>query len=296
MRTYRLSLLAALVALATVAAGFLLFAPATAPAAAGGAITARGTGCTGRTPPRWRHVVVLVMENHGYSQVIGHPSYTNSLATACGLATDYHGVGYPSLPNYLAITGGSTFGVTNDGPPAVHRIGALSIFGQVSSRSLEEGMRGNCSTVNRNLYAVKHNPEAYYTAIGSQCRRRDVPLTSPPDLSAAYTFITPNLCHDTHNCPVATGDSFLRRFVPTLLKTPQYRAGNTAIFLTWDTDDRQQGNRIATVVIAPSVRPGTRDGSAYTHLSLLRTTEEMLGVRPLGHAAVARSMRAGMHL
>ena len=252
--------------------------------------------CTGRAPSRWHHVVVVVMENHGYRQVIGHSPFVDSLSRACGLATNYVGVAYPSLPNYLAMTGGSTFGVHDDGSPAAHPITAPSIFGQVQSRSLQEGMSGTCSSVNAHRYAVKHNPQAYYTPVRSQCRQRDVPLVASPDLSAAYTFITPNLCHDTHDCPLAAGDAFLRGFLPKLLNTGQYRAGDTAIFLTWDSDDRGQGNHIATVVIAPSVRPGTRDGTAYNHYSLLRTTEQMLGVPALGNAARATSMRTGMHL
>ncbi|MGH3497334.1 MAG: alkaline phosphatase family protein [Nocardioidaceae bacterium] len=257
---------------------------------------AAGADCTGGPPPQWLHVVVVVMENHGYSQVIGHSPYVDALATACGLATSYHGVSYPSLPNYLAMTGGSTFGVRDDGSPSVHPINAPSIFGQVDSRSLEEGMRGNCSSSGGNLYAVKHNPQAYYTPIHNQCLQRNVPLGSSPDLSAAYTFITPNLCHDTHNCPLSAGDSFLSGFVPALMRTPQYQAGNTAIFVTWDTDNRHEGNHVATLVVAPSVRPGTKDATAYNHYSLLKTVEQMLGVPELGAAAGATSMRGGMHL
>lgn len=283
-------------AAAVVGVGVAVLAFLGGPATARAAKAAVGTGCSGARAPHWRHVVVVVMENHGYSQVIGHSPYVDSLARACGMATNYHAVSYPSLPNYLAMTGGSTFGVRDDKPPAAHPIGAPSIFGQVQSRSLEEGMRGNCSSVNGHLYAVKHNPQAYYTSLGSQCRQRDVPLSQTPNLSAAYTFITPNLCHDTHSCPLSTGDAFLRGFVPRLLATAQYRAGDTAIFLTWDSDDRHEGNHVATLVVAPSVRAGTRDGTGYNHYGLLVTTEQMLGVPALGNAAGATSMRAGMHL
>ncbi len=265
------------------------------PAAATGTLSARRP-CTGAAPPHWRHVVVVLMENHSYRQVIGHSRYVDSLAHVCGLATNYHGITYPSLPNYLALTGGSTFGVRDDKSPAAHRIYRASIFSQVDSRSLQEGMPSNCASSGGYRYAVKHNPHAYYVRIHRQCLQRDVPLGASPNLSAGYTFITPDLCHDTHDCLLRIGDMFLRGFIPKLLDTAQYQAGNTAIFLTWDTDNRHEGNHVATVVIAPSVRPGTRAGIAYTHYSLLRSTEQMLGVPALANAASARSMRAGMHL
>ena len=81
--------------------------------------------CVGAAAPAtYSHVVVVLMENKSYDQIIGSPSapYIKALASKCGLATQYHGVGYPSLPNYLAITGGSTFGIKDDGPPASHPI------------------------------------------------------------------------------------------------------------------------------------------------------------------------------
>jgi len=292
----RQSLFAGLAAAAAVTTAAVGLAFSGAPAAAKVARSAAGTSCAGAAVPRWRHVVVVVLENHGYTQVIGHSPYLDSLAHACGLATNYHAVSYPSLPNYLAMTGGSTFGIGDDKPPSSHPIHAPSIFGQVASRSLEEGMRGTCSSTNGHLYAVKHNPQAYYVPIAKECRQNDVPLGSAPDLSAAYTFITPNLCHDTHNCSLKAGDRFLSAFIPQLVHSAQYRAGNTAIFLTWDSDDRHQSNHVATLVIAPSIRGGTRDPHQYSHYSLLLTTEQMLGVPAIANAANARSMRPGMHL
>ena len=94
-----------------------------------------------------------------------------------------------------------------------------------------------------------------------------------------------------HTCSVATGDAWLERFMPTIFASAQYRAGRTAVFLTWDeTDDSE--NRIATLVMAPSVPGGTINRSRFNHYSLLRTTQELLGLRPfLGRAATARSMR-----
>src|SRR5256884_9210037 len=68
------------------------------------------------TVPAFNHIFTIVMENHSYGQIIGSGSapYINSLAAKYGLATNYFAVAHPSLPNYLALTGGSTFGITSD--------------------------------------------------------------------------------------------------------------------------------------------------------------------------------------
>lgn len=68
------------------------------------------------------HVFVIMMENHGYSQIIGNPAapYTNQLAESANLATNYFAVGHPSLTNYLEVVGGSNFGVLNDNSPDWH--------------------------------------------------------------------------------------------------------------------------------------------------------------------------------
>jgi len=87
---------------------------------------------------------------------------------------------------------------------------------------------------------------------------------------------------------MAAGDLWLSQIVPGVLDTPEYRSGTTALFVTWDEADGGAAQHIATLVVAPS----TQDATAYTHYSLLRTTEEMLGLAPLANAAHPTSMRA----
>lgn len=280
--------------------------PAASPAVwPGGTQAAAVQPCRGTAKPAWQHVVWVWMENKGYASVIGSPAapYINSLAKECGLATNYRGVSHPSLPNYVAATSGSTHGITDDAPPAKHPLAGPSIFSQTGSagwRSYQESMPGRCNrTATGPLYAVKHNPAAYYTRIGSICQTHDVPLTYPIDLSARFTFVTPNQCSDMHNCSVATGDRWLAGFVPKVLATAQYRSGTTLLFITWDENDgphHAAGNQVATLIVAPSVRPGARSGTDYTHYSLLRTTEEVLGLPLLGSAASANSLRADFGL
>jgi hypothetical protein len=282
--------------------GLRLFGPrpATGTTPPGGGVSGRpssATPCgTARRPPAWQHVVWVVMENTGYSGIVRAPGapYLNQLAGKCGLATNFFAETHPSLPNYIAMTSGSTQGITDDADPSAHPLSVPSIFSQLDRdwRSLQESMTDNCAAKSSGLYAVKHNPAAYYRNVA--CAAQDVPLADPPDISARFTFITPNLCNDMHDCSVAKGDAWLARWVPKMLDSSQYRSGTTAVFITWDEDSGP--NQIATLVIAPSTPRGTRSATTFNHYSMLRTTEEMLGLPPLGEASKAASMRSAFHL
>jgi phospholipase C len=242
--------------------------------AAPDAITSHGPCGLQSTPPaRWEHVIWIWMENESYDQVIDTASarYLTQLAHACGVATNYAAVSHPSLPNYIAATSGSTWGIADDAAPVAHPIARPSIFSQVraaglSWRSYEESMPSNCDLSSAGTYAVKHNPADYYTSMRAQCKRWDVPmgtLLSGPFTSAlrsgglpSYTFVTPNLCDDMHDCSVATGDAWLRRWVPTIVASESYRSGTTAVFITFD--EGNGSNKVATVVVAPSTPSGSR--------------------------------------
>jgi hypothetical protein len=252
-------------------------------------------GSTATRPATYDHVVWVVMENEAYPSIIGASSapYINQLAHQCGSASQFYSEGHPSLATYIAMTSGSMQGITDDNPPSSHPLNVPSIFSQVSGswRSLQESMPSNCLLANSGLYAVRHDPAAYYTNIRTACASLDVPLASTPDLAARFTFVTPNLCHDMHDCSVATGDAWLSSFLGKVFSSSQYAAGRTAVFVTWDEDDGSHGNHIATLVAAPSVVPGTVSSSTFNHYSMLRTTEEMLGLGLLGNATSAASMR-----
>src|SRR5579884_3564 len=264
----------------------------------GGSISV-GAPCGVMSSATYKHVVVIVMENHNYGRLIGASDapYINQLASECGLATNYSAVSHPSLPNYLALTAGSTFGITDDKNPSGHPLGSSSIFSQLGSnwRALDESMPSNCYASDSGTYVAHHNPAAYYTSVASSCKSLDTPLGSTPDLSAAFTFITPNQCDNMHDCAVSSGDNWLKAFVPKLIQSPQYQAANTVIFVTWD-EGSSSDNQVVTEVIAPTVTPGLKVGTPFTHYSLLRTSEELLGLPLLGNAANAASMRSGFGL
>ena len=287
--------------------------------AAGGAIppgaSSRSPCGTARHPQPVQHVVWIWMENTGFDGIVGNRAapFLNGLAAECGLATGYQAVAHPSLPNYIAATSGDTWGIADDAPPAAHPLRVPSIFDQLTRagrtwRSYEESMPSNCALDSAGLYAVKHNPAAYYIRSRGACARWDVPLGtlgSGPfrsDLRAgrlpSFSFVTPNLCNDMHDCPTAAGDRWLSRWVPLILSAPDYRAGTTVVFVTFD-EAEDGSNRVATIVVSPATPRGTTSALAFTHYSLLKTTEQLLRLPvALGHAAApsTASMRRAFRL
>src|SRR6266571_3927350 len=120
------------------------------------------------------HVFLIVMENRDYPEAISG-SYTTKLAGQYGVATNYHGVAHPSLPNYLAITSGSTWGITDDGFHALPAggLGSQLTAAGITWRAYMEGMAGDCLRSGY-PYALKHNPFPYF---GSTCPRQVVPFS-----------------------------------------------------------------------------------------------------------------------
>lgn len=252
---------------------------------------------TGAAPVK--HIVVVMEENHGYGQIIGSSAapYINSLATTYGLATDYHAITHPSLPNYLALTTGTTgqgAAKSSDCLPALCPQGEPSIFSQLGTnwRGYAESMPTACNKSNAGPYAPKHNPAVYFPNLGS-CRTDDKPL---PDLATAslgaYTMVTPNLNDDMHDGSVAQGDLWLKNRLPALLRNPAYADGSTVVFVVWDEGT---ANHVACLVISPKVH-GVRSGTRFDHYSLLATVEDLLGLPQLGAAKGATSMRSAFGL
>jgi hypothetical protein len=268
--------------------------------------TAGPCGVAASAPSTYQHVVWIWMENHNWQQVLGDPSaapYETRLAHQCATATHYSSVGSPSLPNYLGATSGDTWGIRDDADPSSHHLTVDNLFRQVrtaggTERSYEEAMASPCQQGSGGTYAVRHNPAAYYTGNNDRtaCAADDLSLNAlAADLAAGtlptFAFVTPDLCHDTHDCSVATGDTWLATWVPRILASAAYRQGSTAVFVMWD-----EYTPMPNLVIAPSVPPGVVSGAAFDHYSLLRTTEQLLGLPPLGRAATATPLRDAFRL
>src|SRR5438874_4377597 len=185
--------------------------------------------------PNPAHVFVIVMENATLATALRSPT-VERLAAKYELATHYNAVSHPSLPNYLAMTSGSTWGITDDGYHALPAggLGAQLTAAGISWRAYMEGMTSGACLSNTALYAVKHNPFAYY---GGRCPAQVVPFTQfSRDISGSvprFVWITPNMCHDGHDCSTATADAWLAQTVPTILATKAWKEGGV-LFLTWD--------------------------------------------------------------
>ncbi|MGI8863014.1 MAG: alkaline phosphatase family protein [Solirubrobacteraceae bacterium] len=248
------------------------------------------------------HIAVVVMENEEYGDIVGSRStpYINSLARRYGLATQMYAIRHPSLPNYLALTGGSTHGIDSDCTdctvPGTGLAGQLQASG-VSWRAYMEDMPSSCFTgAGAGGYAKKHDPFVYYTGVSGNpalCAKvvpfpmlaRDEASNSLP----AFTWITPNLCHDMHDCDPATGDRFLARTIPPLLRALGPRG---LLLLTWDegsSDDGccrlASGGHVAMIVAGPVARAGARLRTPTDHYSVLQTIEDLFGLPRLGGAA-----------
>jgi phosphatidylinositol-3-phosphatase len=252
-----------------------------------------GFAVNSRRLPAFSHVVVIVMENKECGDVIGNrrAPFLNTLASRYALATSYFAIRHPSLPNYLALTGGSTFGIASDCTAC--RVRATNLVDQLERAGLSwkaymEGLPRPCyrgAVAGR--YAKKHNPFVYYDDVVSNPARcsRVVPLANlRSDLDSgelpAFSWITPDSCHDMHDCGVAAGDRFLAGLVPRLLRAIGPKG---VLFITWDEGESDSvrgccgtavGGRVATIVAGPLARTGVAVGVPYDHYSLLRTIED----------------------
>jgi hypothetical protein len=251
-----------------------------------------------------RHVVMILEENHNATAAIGGMPYMKGLgSTYAHDWTSYSAITHPSLPNYLALTGGSTFGHTNDCGTSTSgcMVSANNIYHQAEAaggwRQLSESMPTPCDSKNASPYVVHHAPAPFYTdLVQSDCNANDVNLnaSSVPALSAGFTFVTPNLNDDAHNGSLSGADAWLKRVVPQMMNQGSYTDGSTLIEIVFD-EGSSGNNHVSLVLINPALRGKTLT-SAYNHYSLLRLNEELLGQSLLGSAAHATDMRSVLGL
>lgn len=238
------------------------------------------------------HVFVIVMENTGLGRALRSQPVAR-LASTNALATNYHAVARPSLPNYLALTSGSTWGITDNGYyslPAAADLGAQLTTAGVSWRAYMEGMTADAGCMRSPYpYALKHNPFAYY---GGACPSNVVPIeTLDADLDAAtpsFVWITPGLCHDGHDCTLDVAGAWLDDTVSRIVSSDAWRSKGV-LFIVWDEGDGGDTNLVPLIVL-------TRDATAmsvatpYDHYSLLATIEDLFGLPRLGAAATAQPL------
>ena len=256
-----------------------------------GLVQAHATRAHAQGVPTYDHVFVIVMENKSYGEIIGSSQapYINSLLSSGALGASYYGVTYPSLPNYLALTGGSTFGISSDCTSCwVSASNIGDALEQVGStwRAYMEGMPSPCYVGDYYPYALKHDPFVYYNDIrdnGTRCDAHVVPYGQlAADLTSTATtpnfgFITPDMCDDMHDCSIATGDSWLQSQVPAILGSPAFTTQRSLLAITWDEDDFTTVNQVPLILLGSGVRAGYASSVAFNHYSLLNLIESARG-------------------
>lgn len=257
-------------------------------------------------------VLVVVEENRSVTDTLVAMPYLRSLADAHGRTGSYHAVAHPSLPNYLAIAGGNTSGITDDEEPAAHPLSGQSIFDRaiVAGRHAAvyaDGMAEPCQTVARDQYVPRHNPWTYFSDGDSRarCRQADVPAGTL-DAGALHDavqggslpevgLLVPDLCHDGHDCPAGSADDYLRGWLRQIMHGPDYTSGHLAVVVTFDEDDRTGDNTVLTTVASQHTNHVV-DAAPLSHYSLYRLLARMADVPVTGAPAAAVSMDVGFGL
>lgn len=251
-------------------------------------ITVAPTASPSPTPRPAPRVFVIVMENTGLDRALRSASI-GALAKRYALFTNYHAVSRPSLPNYLAMTSGSTWDIADDAYHALPTtgLGAQLTAAGVTWRAYMEGMTAAGCMRSPYPYALKHDPFAYY---GGACPANVVPFeTLGADLNAAapsFVWITPGLCHDAHDCAIDEAGAWLDDQVSRIVSSKAWNE-RAALFIVWDEGDGGDAN-LVPLIVATSHGLGGQFASAYDHYSLLATIEDVFHLPRLGAAVNAK--------
>lgn len=260
------------------------------------------TAPTGTAP--FTKVLLVVLENHSRQKALAGMPLLAKRAEQVAVATRSYAVTHPSLPNYLAIAGGSTFGVRDDRPPSRHRISGQSVFGQVltsggTARTYAEGMSQDCQTTDRGRYAVRHNPWAYFVDERAACLRHDVPAGTTTrgqlhdDLAAGrlptFGLLVPDVCNDAHDCSLRTADRWLDSWLDVVTAGDDFRLGRLLVVVTFDEDDHDAGNHILTVLLHPRLQHESI-GARFDQYAVSGLVSRLAGAPPLRRAASATDL------
>jgi hypothetical protein len=259
------------------------------------------TTANSTTLPVPDHIVILIEENHGYSQVIGSSSapYINALANdpMSTLFTQMYGVEHPSQPNYLDLFSGGNQGVTNNNVPLAHfttanlakeLLNAGQTFISFSQNLPSVGYDGASS----GKYMRKHNPVTNWMGTGTN----QVPSTLNQPFSAfpsdfnnlpTVSFVIPDQDYDMHDGSIATADTWFHNNLDAYVQWA--KTHNSLFILIFDEDDGNYNNRIPMIFTGPMVKSGTLS-TTYNHYNVLRTIEDMYGTTHAGNAASASSI------
>jgi len=267
-------------------------------------------------PPRPDHVLIVIEENHAFSQIIGNPDapYINSLATSGANFTNCYGITHPSQPNYLQFFSGSNQGVTDNTAPApgspffTPNLASNLIAAGATFVGYSEDLPAVGSTVDTNLdYWRKHNPWVNWQSDPPGLNQLPSALNRPyfsagttpvaffgdlgvnPDFAVLpdLTIVVPNQQNDMHDGTIDMADTWLMTHVKPYV---DWCASHNSLFiLTWDEDNSAGRNRIPTLFVGPMIVPGQYP-QTYTLHNLHRTVADMFDAASAGSAAQCRPM------
>lgn len=230
-------------------------------------------------PPKYDHVVVVVMENHSFKQIaqLGAAPYLQKLARNGALFDNSHGVAHPSQPNYLALFSGSTHGVRDDG---FHEFAAPNLADRLHAAG--KAFAGYAEAGSPR----KHNPwESFADASGTGKSLTEFPRDYAR--LPAVSFVMPSLANDMHDGTIAQADTWLKVHLGAYANWS--RKHNSLLIVTFDEDDYRLENRIFTVLYGAGIKPG-RYAEKIDHYTLLRTIEDIEGVAPLGTTVIRKAI------
>ncbi|MDQ1479436.1 MAG: hypothetical protein QOI44_297 [Actinomycetota bacterium] len=263
------------------------------------------------TPAARQKVVVFSFENRTWSGVGGTQfqgmPYLNSLAKQCSTFADYTepNTSQNSASQYVAQMAGSNANtVLNDcNPSATCQSTQDNVFRQARiaglvPRSYVEGATAGCSASGN---AAKHIPALYYFGTYTDagvthsdhdfCNQEVVPYSQfNPNALPDFSFVTPTLCNDGHDCPNSTVDTWASANVQAVLNSAAYKAGQVTVFVWYDED-----HPVPNMQIGLHVTAGVKT-TPVDYGSTLRAWEDLLGAPYIGRAASATDMRLAANI
>jgi acid phosphatase len=272
----------------------------------GGTTTSGGGGSTPGSFPQFGHVVLVMEENHGYSDVIGNPTmpYFNSLITKYGLATQYYANIHPSIGNYFMLTTGqivttddSFTGTVSDDNIVRDLLTAGKTWKSYAESLPSVGYTGG----DVYPYAKRHNIFAYFTDVvnSSSEVKNLVPFSQfASDVSSGqlpnFSFVVPNLLNDAHDGILPMADFWLQQNIPALLNSSTFQKDGL-LMIVFDeaggNDSTHGGGHVAAVIVSPKAKAGYQSTTLYQHQSTLRLILQGLGISSYpGAAAQAPNM------
>lgn len=258
--------------------------------------------------PTFSHVVLVVEENHSFSDVIGNSSmpYLNSLVSQYGLATQYFANGHPSMPNYLMLTTGEmesfddNFAGTISDDNVVRELVKAGKSWKCYEESIpSQGYLGG----NSGSYVRRHNPFSLLSDVQNSASQAAniVPFTQfATDLAnnvlPQYAFIAPNVNDDAHNGTLPQADAWLKSNIAPLISNAAFQASGLLIIAFDESetlDIENGGGHVATLIISSKAKAGYQSSTMFQHQSTLRLILESSGVSTFpGLAGTAPDMTA----